>query len=239
MNGISTYLLQASSLVLVIFVGCTDNGTSGATPTDAATQASGKCETFEAHLGGDKVNIVDFTATTGGAASPFKFRLKVDTLESIPSDGYFGALTKGTMTFSYPRQANPELPYVKSDPYPAPYLHGPAFGETVVYQAREIACNVFEIHWKETHKGDTVTHVQDFGRNQVCTNITNINRVPIPPGFDPLDLGNQLNNRDLFPAGSPLDDPNFGFSPLCGTMSQSLETDQVWEKMNYLVYTTK
>jgi len=240
MNIVSKYLVPAaSSVVLALFSGCSDNGESGAPPADSDQTLEKKCGTFESYVGADKVNVVDFTATTGGADSPFKFRLKFDSFESVPSDGYFGALTRGKMTFSYPRQANPELPYVKSDPYPAPYVHGPAFGETVAYQVREIACKVFEIHWKEPRKGDTVTHVQDFGRNQVCTNITNINRAPIPTGFDPFDLQNQLNNRELFPDGSPLDDPNFGFFPLCGTMSQSRESEQVWEKMNCLVYTTK
>src|SRR5258708_35967670 len=106
---------------------------------------------------------------TGGASSPFRFRLKFNSFDPAPSDGYFGAITKGTMTFSYPRQNNPELPFVKGAPYPANFTHGPAFGETVDYQAREISCNIFELHWKETHKDDTVTHVEDFGREQVCT----------------------------------------------------------------------
>jgi hypothetical protein len=214
--------------------GSLDSQVTASTDTGATAQ---QCKTLGDYVGGGKINIVDFTATTGGASSPFKFRLKFDTIETTPPDGFFGAIVNGNMTFSYPRQANPELPYVPSDPYPANYLHGPAFGETVAYQAREVACNVFEIHWKEPRKGDTVTHVEDFGRNQVCTNITNINRAPIPSSFDPLDLAHQLNDTALFPAGSPLNDPNFGFFPLCGTMSQSLESDRVWEMLNYLVYT--
>ena len=47
-------------------------------------------------------------------------------------------------------------------------------------QARELAPNVFEVHWKEPRGGDTVTHVEDFNRQELCTNITGINRVPIP-----------------------------------------------------------
>ena len=195
------------------------------------------CRPYEAWVGGDKVNIVDFTATTGGASSPFKFRLKVNTITSETRDGFFGPIAKGTMTFSYPRQNNPELPYVKSDPYPAMYTHGPAFGEKVEFQARELGCNLFEVHWKETHKGDTVTHVQDFNRQQVCTNITNINRVPIPAAFDPFDINAQMNNTTLFPDGSPVAKDSFAWFPLCGSMSQSHERDRVWEnKLHYLVY---
>jgi hypothetical protein len=203
----------------------------------AESTAEVQRHTFESWVGGDKINIVDFTAMTGGASSPFRFRLKFSSFEPAPSDGYFGPVTKGTMTFSYPRQNNPELPYVKADAYPAPYTHGPAFGETIDYQAREIAPNVFELHWKETHKGDTVTHVQDFNRQQVLTNITNINRVPIPAGFDQFDLDSQMNNKSLFPAGSPVSADQFGFFALCGTMSQSLETDRIWEDhLHFLVY---
>src|SRR5260370_7214612 len=84
--------------------------------------------------------------------------------------------------------------------------------------------NAFEVHWKETHKGDTVTHVQEFNRQQGLTNITNINRVPIPAGFDQFDLDSQMNNKSLFPAGSPVAADQFPFFALCGTMSQSLET---------------
>jgi len=53
------------------------------------------------------------------------------------------------------------------------------------------------VHWKETHKGDTVTHVQDYNRQQVCTNITQLNRVPIPAAFDQFDINAQLNNTRL------------------------------------------
>ena len=83
-----------------------------------------------------------------------------------------------------------------------------------------------------------MTHVEDFNRQHVCTNITNINRAAIPPEFDPLDLAKQLNNTTLFPNGSPVTDANFGWYPLCGTMSQSAESDKVWEnQLHYLVYT--
>jgi hypothetical protein len=61
----------------------------------------------------------------------------------------------------------------------------------------------------------------------VCTNITNIDRVPIPAAFDQFDLGTQLNNTTLFPNGSPVASPDFPFFPLCGTMSQSLESARV------------
>lgn len=224
-------LLAALSAVL-----CACGGAEAA-PTAAAAPACTPA-TFESWVGRGKINIVDFTATTGGAASPFKFRLLFDSFAPVASDGYFGAITQGTMTFSYPRQNNPELPYVKTDPYPAPYTHGPAFGEKIAYQAREVACNVFELHWKEPNKGDTVTHVQDFNRQQVCTNITNINRAPIAAGFDPFDINAQMNNKTLFPDGGPVAKDSFAWFPLCGVMSQSLASDKVWEnQLHYLVYT--
>lgn len=195
------------------------------------------CKPFSAWVGGEHINIVDFTASTGGASSAFRFRLKTNSVENVPGDGYFGRIVKGTMTFSYPRQNNPELPFKKGATYPASFTQGPAFGETVQYQAREIGCNVFELHWKETHKGDTVTHVEDFNREQVCTNITNINRIPIPADFDPLDLSKQLNSKDVFPNGSPVASDQFPFFNLCGRMSQSLEKNKVWEtKYHSLVY---
>ncbi len=193
------------------------------------------CRTYEQWMGGGKVTIVDFRGKD--PASPFRFRLEVHGFEAVASDGYMGPITRGELTFSYPRQARPEVPYSKDAPYPAPYTHGPAFGEKVRYQAREIACNVFEVHWKEPNKGDTVTHVQDFGRGHVCTNITNINREPIPAGFDPLDLHRQLNDRTLFPDGSPLEKPSFGWYNLCGTLAQSLKRDRVWEdRLGFQVY---
>ena len=204
------------------------------TPVYAA-QSDQECKAFDAWAGPGKINMVDFTGDDPN--SPFKFRLEVNTFEPLPSDGFMGRLAHGTLTFSYPRKNNPEVPYVKGAPYPAPYVDGPAFGEKVEFQAREIACNVFEMHWKETHKGDTVTHVEDFGREQVCTNITNINRTPIPADFDPFDLNMQLNSKALFPGGSPVSSENFGFFPLCGKMSQSLPGDRIWEdKLHYLVY---
>jgi chitodextrinase len=198
---------------------------------------SSSCQSYESWVGDGKINIVDFTATTGGATSPFKFRLKINTIGQSTTDGYLGPVVKGTMTFSYPRQNNPELPYVKADPYPAMYTHGPAFGEKVDFQAREIGCNLFEVHWKETHKGDTVTHVQDFNRQQVCTNITNINRTPIPAEFDPFDINAQMNNKTLFADGGPVAKDSFAWFPLCGRMSQSPESAKVWEdKLHYLVF---
>ncbi len=203
-----------------------------AQPTEDAAPT---CHSYSHWVGRSQVNIVDFRGKD--PSSPFRFRLKAHSYDSVPSDGYFGPITRGELTFSYPRQANPEVPYVKGAPYPAPYTQGPAFGEKVSYQAREIACNVFEVHWKETLKGDTVTHVQDYNRQQVCTNITNINRQPIPAGFDPFDLRHQFSNRTLFPEGSPLEQPGFGWFNLCGTMSQSLESDRVWEdQLGFLVY---
>jgi hypothetical protein len=212
----------------------------GASAAEVQTQADASCtpRNFESWVGGDKINIVDFTATTGGAASPFKFRLKFNSFQSAPSDGYFGPITTGTMTFSYPRQNNPEVPYNAANGFPANYTQGPTFGEKVNFQAREVACNVFELHWKEGNKGDTVTHVEDFNRQHICTNITNINRTPIPAAFDPFDMTQQMNNRDLFPAGSPVASDQFPFFPLCGTMSQSRESERVWEdRLHFLVYT--
>jgi hypothetical protein len=196
------------------------------------------CRSYESWVGKDKVNIVDFRGKD--ESSPFRFRLKLHSFESVKTDGFMGAITRGELTFSYPRQARPEVPYVKDAPYPAPYTRGPAFGEKVRYQAREIACNVFEVHWMEPFKGDTVTHVQDFNRQHVCTNITNLNREPIPAGFDQFDLSQQLNNKALFPAGSPLMKDGFGWYNLCGKMAQSRERDRVWEdKLGFLVYEVK
>jgi chitodextrinase len=231
--------MSLRSLVMIVLcaIACTQlSACGGASATEApATQA---CGSFESWVGNGKINIVDFTAMTGGASSPFRFRLKFNSFASVPSDGFMGPITQGTMTFSYPRQNNPEVPYVKDAPYPAPYTQGPAFGEKISFQAREVACNVFEVHWKEINKGDTVTHVQDFNRQHVCTNITNINRVPIPAEVDPFDLAKQLNNTTLFPNGSPVAAPSFGWFPLCGAMSQSAESDKVWEnQLHYLVYT--
>ena len=204
---------------------------------NAESVSKQECRSFEAWVGGDRGNIVDFTETTGGASSAYKFRLKTNTVEEVPADGYFGPITKGTMTFSYPRQNNPELPFVKGASYPVNFTHGPAFGETVDYQAREIGCNIFELHWKETHKGNTVTHVEDFGREQVCTNITNINRIPIPDAFDPLDPAKQLDSKDIFAGGSPVASDKFPFFTLCGKMYQSRESYKVWEnKLHSLVY---
>ena len=85
--------------------------------------------------------------------------------------------------------------------------------------------------------GTTVTHVEDFNRQQVCTNITSINREPIPAALDGFDLTNRLDNPKLFPNGSPVAKDDFPFFSLCGTMSQSLASEKVWEdKMHMLVY---
>jgi hypothetical protein len=201
----------------------------------AATTPVASCHSFESYAGNGKINIVDFTAMTGSPA--LRFRLKFNSFQTLPADGYFGALTTGDVTYSYPRQNNPEVAYVKGAPFPAAFTNGPAFGEKVHYVAREIACNVFQVTWKETEKGDTVTHVEDFGRQQVCTNITNINMATIPAGFDPFDKSAQLNNTALFPQGNPAAAPGF-FTNICGTMSQSLESARVWEDaLHSLVYT--
>lgn len=203
--------------------------------SSAQAQTTPNCHAYSHWTGQGKVNIVDFRGKD--ASSPFRFRLQVNSHEVMSPDGYFGALTRGELTFSYPRQAKPVRPYVKGAAYPASFTEGPAFGEKVMYQAREIACNVFEVHWKETLKGDTVTHVQDFNRQQVCTNITNINRTPIPGGFDPFDPRQQLGNKTLFPKGSPLEQPEFGWFNLCGSMSQSAASDRIWEdELGFLVY---
>lgn len=202
---------------------------------NASEATGGVCRSYESWVGNGKVNMVDFRGDNKN--SPFIFRLKFHNFEKVKSDGFMGAITRGEVTFSYPRQAKPEQPYVKSAGFPASFTQGPAFGEKVAYQAREVACNVFEVHWKEPNKGDTVTHVQNYNRQHVCTNITNINREPIPADFDPLNLNAQLNNKTLFPAGSPLLKENFAWYTLCGKMTQSKEKDRVWEdKFGFLVY---
>lgn len=194
-------------------------------------------DTYEAHVGHGKVNIVDFRKATNSGGPPLVFRLEFKTFESVPSDGFFGRITRGKMTFSFPRQNNPEMADDKAGSFAARLTQGPAFGDTVDYQAREIAPNVFEVHWKEPRGGDTVTHVEDFNRQELCTNITSINRVPIPAAFDSLDLDNRLDNPKLFPNGSPVARDDFPFFSLCGTMSQSLASEKVWEnKMHMLVY---
>lgn len=224
--------------ILALCVGATSFvlsacGGASAAPTAAAAPS---CNSFESYVGGGKINIVDFTGMVG-ASSNLRFRLKFNSFQSAAADGYFGPITTGDVTYSYPRQNNPEVAYVKDAPFPAAFTRGPAFGEKVHYTAREVACNVFQVTWKETEKGDTVTHVEDFGRQFVCTNITGINRAAIPAGFDPFDKSAQLNNTNLFPQGSPASDGSF-FTNLCGTMSQSLESDRVWENnLHALVYT--
>ena len=201
----------------------------------AEAQDAGAGDTFEAHVGHGKVNIVDFRRASGGL--PLVFRLEFKTFESVPSDGIFGRITRGKMTYSLPRQNNPEMAYDKTASLAARFTQGPACGDTVDYQAREIAPNVFEVHWKEPKVGDTVTHVEDFNRQQVCTNITSINREPIPAALDGFDLTNRLDNPKLFPNGSPVAKDDFPFFSLCGTMSQSLASEKVWEdKMHMLVY---
>lgn len=221
-------LLSASILSLAL------QACGGASAAPAAATPS--CNTFESYVGNGKINIVDFTGMLG-ASSNLRFRLKVNSFQSVASDGFFGAITTGDLTYSYPRQNNPVAAYAKDAPFPAAFTQGPAFGEKVRYTAREVACNVFQLTWKETEKGDTVTHVEDFGRQFVCTNITGINRSPIPAGFDPFDKSAQLNNTALFPQGSPANDPGF-FTNLCGTMSQSLESERVWENTYHaMVYT--
>lgn len=198
-------------------------------------KSNASCKSYEFWVGKGKVNIVDFRGSD--ESSPFRFRLKFHNFEQVKSDGFMGPITRGAMTFSYPRQAKPDVAYVKTAAYPAPFTQGPAFGEKIEYQAREVACNVFEVHWKEPKKGDTVTHVQNYNRQQVCTNITNVNREPIPAGFDPFDLSAQMNNKSLFPNGSPLLKDGFGWYNLCGKMTQSFERDRVWEdKLGFLVY---
>jgi hypothetical protein len=203
----------------------------------AQTAGNGACKSFKAWVGHGKVNLVDFRKTTGGASSPFIFRLAYTTFQNVPSDGYFGRITRGKMTFSYPRRNSPEVPYDKNAPFLDRFTHGPAYGDTVDYQAREIACNSFEVHWKEPARGDTVTHVEDFGREQVLTNIANINREPIPTGFDPLDLTKRLDSPDLFPNGNPVMKKDFGWFNLVGTMRQDLVSQKVWEnELHMLVF---
>jgi hypothetical protein len=208
-----------------------------AVASKAQTQGAAAGDTFETHVGHGKVNIVDFRRSPNSGGLPLVFRLEYKTFESVPSDGFFGRITRGKMTFSLPRQNNPEMAYDKTASIAARLTQGPAFGDTVDYQAREIAPNVFEVHWKEPRGGDTVTHVEDFNRQELCTNITSINRVPIPAAFDSFDLDNRLDNPQLFPNGSPVTKGDFAFFSLCGTMSQSLASEKVWEnKMHMLVY---
>lgn len=111
-------------------------------------------DTYEAHVGHGKVNIVDFRKATNSGGPPLVFRLEFKTFESVPSDGFFGRITRGKMTFSFPRQNNPEMADDKAGSFAARLTQGPAFGDTVDYQAREIAPNVFEVHWKEP-RGET------------------------------------------------------------------------------------
>jgi hypothetical protein len=54
----------------------------------AETQEAG--DTFEAHVGHGKVNIVDFRRPGG---LPLVFRCEYKTFESVPSDGFFGQIT--------------------------------------------------------------------------------------------------------------------------------------------------
>lgn len=208
-----------------------------AVASKAEAQGAAVGDTFEAHVGHGKVNIVDFRRSPNAGGLPLVFRCEYKTFESVPSDGFFGRITKGKMTFSFPRQNNPEMAYDKTASLAARLRQGPACGDTVDYQAREIAPNVFEVHWKEPGGGDTVTHVEDFNRQQLLTNITSINRLPIPVALDPFDLDKRLDNPKLFPNGSPVAKDNFPFFSLCGTMSQSLASEKVWEdKMRMLVY---
>lgn len=222
-------------MVLAAIVASLSTLTTSAFAGTESSKRAGACKSYESWVGNGKVNIVDFRGSDEG--SPFRFRLKFHNFEQVKSDGFMGPVTRGSMTFSYPRQAKPQAAYVKTAPYPAPFTQGPAFGEKIEYQAREVACNVFEVHWKEPKKGDTVTLVQNYNKQHVCTNITNVNREPIPAGFDPFDLSSQMNNKALFPNGSPLQKDDFGWYNLCGKMTQSLERDRVWEdKLGFLVY---
>src|SRR5258708_25354551 len=192
-------------------------------------------DTFEAHVGHGKVNIVDFRRSPNSRGLPLVFRIEYKTFESVPSDGFFGRITRGKMTFSLPRQNNPEMAYDETASIAARLTQGPAFGDAVDYQARELAPNVFEVHWKEPRGGDTVTHVEDFNRQELCTNITSINRVPIPAAFDSLDLDNRLDNPKLFPNGSPVAKGDFAFFSLYGTMIQSLAAEKAWENQIHML----
>jgi len=61
--------------------------------------------------------------------------------------------------------------------------------------------------------------------------------VPIPAAFDSFDPANRLDNPKLFPNGSPVAKDDFPFFSLCGTMSQSLASEKIWEnQMHMLVY---
>jgi hypothetical protein len=71
-------------------------------------------DTFEAHVGHGKVNIVDFRRSPNSGSLPLVFRIEYKTFESVPSDGFFGRITRGKMTFSLPRQNNPEMAYEKT-----------------------------------------------------------------------------------------------------------------------------
>ena len=139
------------------------------------------------------------------------------------------------MTFSVPRQNNPEMAYDRTASLAARLTQGPACGDTVDYQARKSPQRV-QAHWKELRGGDTVTHVEDFNRQELCTNITSINRVPIPAAFGSFDLDNRRDNPKLFPNGSPVAKDHFPFFSLWGMISQSLASEKVWEnKMHMLV----
>ncbi len=235
MNQIRSTHIRRGAMAFTAAIALLFTFTTSAIAGNGSSKNNGSCKSYESWVGNGKVNIVDFRGND--ESSPFRFRLKFHNFEQVKSDGFMGPVTKGFMTFSYPRQAKPEVAYVKNAAYPAPYTQGPAFGEKIEYQAREVSCNVFEVHWKEPKKGDTVTHVQNYNKQHVCTNITNVNREAIPAGFDPFDLSAQMNNKALFPNGSPLLKDGFGWYNLCGKMAQSLERDRVWEdKLGFLVY---
>ena len=50
-------------------------------------------DTFEAHVGHGKVNIVDFRRSPNSGGLPLVFRIEYKTFESVPSDGVFGRIT--------------------------------------------------------------------------------------------------------------------------------------------------
>ena len=43
--------------------------------------------------------------------------------------------------------------------------------DTVSYTAVEVAKNVFMVYWHEPHLGFNVTHIQDYNKNRVYSNI--------------------------------------------------------------------
>ena len=78
-------------LTTLFFISC---GLILALAPKAESQDTG--DTFEAHVGHGKVNIVDFRRSPNSGGLPLVFRIEFKTFESVPSDGFFGRITSVT-----------------------------------------------------------------------------------------------------------------------------------------------